>query len=62
MKSGFVLGFVLFAISAATLLPCSKEKGPMPKSVVMENCNGVDRCEFIRGALFKADVTFTARN
>lgn len=51
----------LYGASSATVLPCPVDKGPMPKSVTIEECDAPDNCELIRGKHFKADVQFTAR-
>ena len=51
----------LLAVSSSTVLPCPGDKGPMPKSVSIEDCDGSEKCGFVRGKSFKADVTFTAR-
>lgn len=51
----------LIAVSSATILPCSAGKGLLPKSVVVQDCDANERCSFVRGRSFKADVQFTAR-
>lgn len=55
-----VFAFALVAITTATILPCPVEKGPMPKSVTIQSCDPTERCDFVRGRSFKADVLFTA--
>lgn len=52
------LSFV--SIAFASILPCSQSI-PFPKAVVIEDCDALDdRCAFIRGKNFKADIQFTA--
>lgn len=55
-----VIFLSLASIASAAILPCSQSI-PFPKSVVVEDCDGFeDRCGFVRGKSFKADVQFTA--
>lgn len=50
----------LASVVSAAILPCSQSI-PFPKSVFIEDCDGFDeRCGFIRGKSFKADIQFTA--
>lgn len=52
------LGFA--TVASAAILPCSQSI-PFPKSVFIEDCDGLEeRCGFIRGKSFKADIQFTA--
>lgn len=53
--------FAMLGASAATVLPCPAGKGPMPKSVIIEGCMAPEKCELVRGQVFKAEVEFTAR-
>lgn len=56
-----VFVFASIAATAATVLPCAPDKGPMPKSVTIQSCDPAERCDLVRGRSFKADVQFTAR-
>lgn len=49
------------SVAMAAVMPCSGNKGPMPKSVSIADCDAGERCEFVRGSSIKADVVFTAR-
>lgn len=58
-----VLLLVSASVTSGAILPCVSKGGPLPKAVVIEDCDGIEeRCEFVRGKSFKADVTFKACN
>ena len=58
---------ILIAIFCATvpfvwtkLVPCASDKGPLPKSVVIANCDKDEVCDFIRGKSIIGDFEFEA--
>lgn len=62
MLKQFLTLFALIAVVTADILPCTSDKGALPKAVTIENCENLDdQCDFVRGKEFKADVTFKAR-
>lgn len=57
-----VLLLATVAFATAAILPCVGNNGLLPKAVVVDSCDSSEeRCEFVRGKSFKADVTFRAR-
>lgn len=42
------------------LAPCAVDKGPLPKSVVINNCDNEEDCEFSRGKSVLGDFEFVA--
>lgn len=62
IKTVVLLVLASVAFTTGAILPCVGNNGPLPKAVVIESCDGIEeRCEFVRGRSFKADVTFKAR-
>lgn len=63
MKKQLVVLVALVTLASAKVMPCAGSKGPLPKLVTDDDCDldSDERCGFIRGKSFKADITFTAR-
>lgn len=60
MKYFLIATLALIGTAAATVVPCTPDKGPFPMSVTIQDCDADERCSFVRGKSFKADITFTA--
>ncbi|KAG5672329.1 hypothetical protein PVAND_002463 [Polypedilum vanderplanki] len=52
------LAFIPLAFSV--LQPCTVDKGPLPKSVTIVNCDNNEDCDFVRGKSVIGDFEFVA--
>ncbi|KAL7017894.1 hypothetical protein ACKWTF_010559 [Chironomus riparius] len=46
----------------AKVSPCATDKGPLPKSVIIANCDKDEVCDFVRGRSIIGDFEFEAKS
>ena len=60
MKTFIVIFCALVPLVWSRLAPCSSDKGPLPKSVKIANCENDEDCDFVRGKTVLGDFEFEA--